>query len=98
VELARTANGFIDQTRPFSLAKDPAEAARLDTVLNLLTQHLYFVLVALLPVLPEKATEGLRQLGVNPAGKTIGELLAHELPAGHQLLEGVPLFPRVEAK
>jgi methionyl-tRNA synthetase len=98
VELARTANGFIDQTRPFSLAKDPAEAARLDTVLNLLTQHLYFVLVALLPVLPEKATEGLRQLGVNPAGKTIGQLLAHELPAGHQLLEGIPLFPRVEAK
>jgi methionyl-tRNA synthetase len=95
VELARTANGFVDQTRPFTLAKDPAESGRLDTVLNLLTQHIYVVLVALLT---EKATEGLRQLGVTVAGKTIGELLRHELPAGHQLGEGVPLFPRVESK
>src|SRR5581483_7307220 len=38
IELARTANGYIDATRPFSLAKDPAQAARLDTVLNLAVQ------------------------------------------------------------
>jgi methionyl-tRNA synthetase len=98
VELARTGNGFIEQTQPFALAKDPAQATRLDTVLNLAAQHIYCVLVALLPVLPDKAVEGLRQLGVDPAGKTIGELLSHELPAGHEIKEGVPLFPKIESK
>src|SRR5262249_43833915 len=98
LELARAANGFIEQTQPFKLAKDPAESARLDTILNILAQHIYCVLVALLPVLPDKAAEGLRQLGVNFEGRTIGELLQHELPVGHQLNEGSPLFPKVEAK
>jgi methionyl-tRNA synthetase len=98
LEMARTGNGFIEQTQPFSLAKDPAQAGRLDTVLNLAAQHIYCVLVALLPILPEKATEGLRQLGVSVAGRTIGEMLETELPAGHQILEGIPLFPRVETK
>jgi methionyl-tRNA synthetase len=98
LEIARTGNGFIEQTQPFALAKDPAQSARLDTVLNLAAQHIYCVLVALLPVIPEKATEGLRQLGVNVAGRTIGDLLGKELPAGHQIGEGVPLFPRIESK
>jgi methionyl-tRNA synthetase len=98
LELARAGNGFIEQTQPFSLAKNPAQWARLDTVLNLAAQHIYCVLVALLPVLPEKAVEGLRQLGVDLNGRTIGDLLGQELPAGHQILEGVPLFPRVDVK
>ena len=55
IELARTANGYIDATRPFSLAKDPAQASRLDTVLNLAVQATKNALVALLPVLPTKA-------------------------------------------
>src|SRR4051812_1852759 len=38
VELARAANGFIDATAPFKLAKDPAQSARLDAVLNLAAQ------------------------------------------------------------
>jgi methionyl-tRNA synthetase len=96
LELARGGNGFIEQTQPFALAKDPSQAQRLDTVLNLAAQHIYGVLVALLPVLPDKAREGLAQLGVDPGGKTIGELLAAELPAGHVIAEGVPLFPRIE--
>ena len=55
IELARAANGYIDATRPFSLAKDPSQAQRLDTVLNLAAQATKNALVALLPVLPEKA-------------------------------------------
>ena len=33
VELARAANGYIEATEPFKLAKNPAAAARLGTVL-----------------------------------------------------------------
>jgi methionyl-tRNA synthetase len=95
VELARATNGYIDATAPFSLAKDPARASRLDTVLNLSAQAIQRALVGLLPILPEKATAGLRQLNLDPAGKTMAELLKPMEP-GHKLGEGQPLFPKVE--
>jgi methionyl-tRNA synthetase len=98
IELARATNGYIDATAPFSLAKDPAKATRLDTVLNLSAQAIYRALVALLPILPEKAATGLKQLGVNIEGKTLTHLFAAPLPAGHKLGEGTPLFPKVETK
>jgi methionyl-tRNA synthetase len=62
IELARAANGYIDATRPFSLAKDPASSARLDTVLRLSADATRAALTGLLPILPEKAAEGLSQL------------------------------------
>jgi methionyl-tRNA synthetase len=96
IELARAANGYIDTTAPFKLAKDPARAARLDTVLNLSTQAVYQALVGLLPLLPEKAAAGLAQLGVDVTGKNLGQLLKSPLPAGHQLGTGKVLFPKVE--
>jgi methionyl-tRNA synthetase len=94
LELARAANGFIDNTRPFSLAKDPAQAARLDTVLNLAAQATKAALAALLPVLPEKAAAGLRQLGVAVDRAPLARLLGETLPAGHRVAQGQPLFPR----
>jgi methionyl-tRNA synthetase len=98
VDLARATNGYIDATAPWKLAKDPAQSARLDTVLNLATQAIYAALVALLPILPEKAKAGLAQLGIDPAGKTLSELFATPLPPGHKVGQGSPLFPKVEAK
>jgi methionyl-tRNA synthetase len=95
VELARATNGYIDATAPFSLAKDPAKASRLDTVLNLSAQAIYQALVALLPILPDKAAAGLKQLGVDVAGKTYAELSQATLRAGQKLGEGEPLFPKV---
>jgi len=98
VELARQANGFIDETAPFKLAKDPAQATRLDAVLHLAAQHIYTAVVALLPVMPTKAREALGQLGIDPAGKTLDELFAADLPAGQAFGEGTPLFPKLEEK
>jgi methionyl-tRNA synthetase len=98
IELARAANVYIDQTKPFSLAKDPAQSARLDTVLSLSLRAAYAALVGLLPVLIEKAPAGLKQLGVDITGKTISELLKQSLSPGHKVGEGSPLFPKVEAK
>jgi len=95
IELARATNGYIDSTEPFKLAKDPAKASRLDTVLNLSAQAIYRALVGLLPIVPEKAAAALQQLGVDASGKTLQELAA-PLPAGQKFGEGVPLFPRLE--
>ena len=96
IELARATNGYIDATEPFKLAKDPAKAARLETVLNLSAQAIYRSLLGLLAILPEKAAAGLRQLGVELEGRTMEQLLSMPLPPGLQLGEGQPLFPRVE--
>jgi methionyl-tRNA synthetase len=95
IELARQTNAYIDSTEPFKLAKDPAQAARLDTVLNLAAQAMSRCLAALLPVLPQKAVEGLKQLNVDATGRTLAQLLA-SLPAGHVVGEASPLFPQVD--
>jgi methionyl-tRNA synthetase len=96
IELARTTNGFIDATAPFKLAKDPTKSSRLDSVLHVAAQAIYAALVGLLPILPEKATAGLKQLGVSIEGKTIQQLLDVGLPVGHPIAPGQPLFPKVE--
>ena len=96
VELARAANGFIDATAPFKL-KAPEQRPRRDAVLNLAAQVCKSALAALLPILPEKAAAGLAQLGVDVAGRTMADLLGSDLPAGHKVGTGSPLFPKVEA-
>jgi methionyl-tRNA synthetase len=97
LEVARAANTYIDQTRPFSLAKDPAQAGRLDTVLNLIARATQVSLAGLIPVLPEKAVAGLTQLGIDPTGKTFDQLI-EPLDAGHALGAAAVLFPRIETK
>jgi methionyl-tRNA synthetase len=96
IDLARATNGYVDATEPFKLAKDPAKAQRLDTVLHLSLQAIRRAVVALLPVLPTKAADALRQLGEEVSGKS-AELLWQHLPLGHRIAEPQPLFPQVES-
>jgi methionyl-tRNA synthetase len=95
IELARAANAYIDVTRPFSLAKGPARASRLDRVLTLSLRATQLALASLVPVLPVKAIDGLRQLGIDPREATLDALQA-PLPAGHALGAARVLFPRVD--
>ncbi len=96
LDVCRVANTYVDATRPFSLAKDPAQAARLDTILHLTAQAVRASLAAMLPILPEKAAQGLRQLGVSVEGRTLTELIATPIPVGQLLGPAEVLFPRVD--
>ena len=96
IDLVRTTNGYIDATEPFKLAKDPGQASRLDTVLNLSCNAIYRALVCLLPILPDKAHEGLAQLRVDAKGRTMEDLLNNPPAVGATLGEGQPLFPKVD--
>jgi methionyl-tRNA synthetase len=98
IELVRAIDGYIEATAPFKLAKDPAQAGRLDTVLNVILRAMHAALVGLLPILPEKAAEGLKQLSVESAGRGMQELFAGAPAAGAKLGEGHALFPAVDAK
>jgi methionyl-tRNA synthetase len=95
-------NGYITETAPWALAKDPANAERLATVLYICTEGLRALAVLLSPVMPRSTAKLWNALGAEPA---LGALLAQpireagrwgQLPAGTTLGELEPLFPRIE--
>lgn len=91
------ANQFVDVTAPFKLAKDPEQAARLDSVLYHLAEALVHVSVLLTPIMPEACAKMREQLGWTlPEGFTINDLKWGLLKDGHQLNAPQPLFPRLE--
>lgn len=91
------ANAFVDSTKPFSLAKDPAQAARLDSVLYHLAEALTHVSVLLNPIMPTAMATARAQVGWTlPEGFKISDLKWGLLASGHQLGAPVPLFPRLE--
>lgn len=96
-KIVTAANGFIEQTQPFKLAKDESQAARLDAVLHHLAEALVHVSVLLSPIMPVMCVRIREQLGWSlPQGFVLADLKWGLLPDGHQLGQGTPLFPRVE--
>jgi len=91
--LITRANQYIDQTSPFKLAKDPAQAARLDDILYTLAEVCRALGVLLWPVIPGVAEKLQRQLGFNELTANLTEPPAPIVP-GHELGEIFPLFPR----
>lgn len=93
------ANAFVDSTKPFSLAKDPEQAARLDSVLHHLAEAVLHACVLLEPVMPTAMAAARAQIGwAPPAGFTLKDLAWGLLPNGHTLGAPVPLFPRLEVE
>jgi methionyl-tRNA synthetase len=92
--LVGRANQFVDQTRPFTLAKDPAKAAELDAVLYNLVESCRILAVLLTPFLPSSSVKILAQLGFEQTGSTVWDAKWGNLPAGHVVGEPLPLFPR----
>ncbi len=95
--LITRANQYVDQTAPFKLAKDPAQAARLDEVLYNLAETCRVLAVLLWPFLPGTATKIYAQLGLGGEPDQFAAAAWGGLPAGHQLGEPSPLFPRKDA-
>ena len=92
--LVNRANKYVEETQPFKLAKDPAQAARLDVVLYNLVESCRVLAVLLWPVIPGTAERIYAQL------KICGEVDQWRgtawggLPPGHTVGIPVPLFPR----
>jgi len=94
--LITRANQYVDQTAPFKLAKDPAQAKRLDEVLYNLAETCRILAVLLWPFLPGTATKIYAQLGLNGAPDKFSGVVWGGLEAGHKIGEPTPLFPRKE--
>jgi len=89
-------NKLIEETKPWTLAKDPAKSDELDTFLYVLFESLRFIAVVLAPFMPdtsEKILELLKQdtqCGIEQIKAWGG------LEPGVVLAKGDPLFPKIE--
>ena len=92
--LVARANQYVDQTAPFKLAKDPAQAKRLDEVLYNLAETCRILAVLLNPFLPGTAVKIYSQLGLTGSPEKFSEAAWGKLQPGHKIGEPAPLFPR----
>jgi methionyl-tRNA synthetase len=93
--LATEANQFIEQRTPWKLAKDPARAHELDTVLYHLAESLRIIAVLISPVLPRAAAGIVAQLQWDKP-LALADAVWGGLPDGHAVGQPTPLFPRFE--
>ena len=95
--LLRRANKYIDETTPWVLAKDPAKADRLGTVLYNLLEAIRFAAIMLEAYLPDTANKILKQLNVENAGvESLAEFGG--MPVGDNVGTAEILFSRIDAK
>ena len=92
--LVTRANQYVDQTAPFKLAKDPAQAARLDEVLYNLAETCRVLGVLLQPFLPGTSAKIFQQLGLPEATVPLADAAWGGLKAGAVIGEPAALFPR----
>ena len=94
-------NLYVTEAEPWVLAKDSANAERLDTVLNTMCEALRAIAVLYNPVMPTAMSELWSQLG---ADRSIGPIAEQridavatwgQLPAGTSVRKGEALFPRL---
>jgi methionyl-tRNA synthetase len=94
--MATACNQLIDTEKPWSVAKHPDLADRLDAILYMLAESLRLIAILISPVLPKSARGIFDQLGVS-AEFRLQDVRWGLLPEGHLLNSPVPLFPRIEA-
>jgi len=91
-------NKFIDQQAPWALAKDEEKAEELDQVLYCIAELLRLLAAYLLPFMPERSGEMIRQLGLTKDHYSQGEDVFSwgKIPVGTMVERGEALFPRLD--
>jgi methionyl-tRNA synthetase len=93
-QLVRALNRYVQEQAPWQLAKEPAEAARLDSVLYGLAEGLRVLAVLLHPYLPESAGRLLAALGQEDLSLESAQF--GTAGGGAHVGDLAPLFPRIE--
>ena len=96
--LVSAANNFIAETQPWSLAKDPSQAERLNGVLADLAETVRIAATLLAPIMPSSATEILRRVGDDrPLSERRLDTAAEWRSTGEkQIFNAGALWPRIE--
>ncbi len=97
-KLVGRANKYIDETSPWSLAKDPTKKERLDTVLYNLLEILRITAVHISPIMPNISKKILDQLGITDETLSTWESVKKwgGLPSDLKVSRKEIIFPRIE--
>jgi methionyl-tRNA synthetase len=94
-EVISAGNKYVDETAPWTLAKDPARKERLGTVMYCVLESQRIVYNLLAAFMPDTAQKGLDYLGCD--GEPAKDLLKWgRLLPGTKITKAEPLFPRIE--
>ena len=89
-DVLRRSNKYIDETTPWTLAKDENEHEKLQTVIYNLLESIRVCAVFLKPFLPETSDEILRQLNIDNKDELFNEKLEYNT------ITPSPLFQRID--
>ncbi|MTI82085.1 MAG: methionine--tRNA ligase [Firmicutes bacterium] len=97
-KLVGRANKYLEETAPWSLAKDESQAERLNTVLYNVIEVMRFATIMLSPFMPNIAEKVWPQMGIEdkPDLHTWESLQWGQLPEGTVVKKGKVLFPRID--
>ena len=95
--LISRANKYIDETTPWTLAKDEANKPRLLSVMKNLCEAIRVAAILISPVMPSTAQSIFDTLGV-PAGGRVWEAVKYEsdVDSHWKTTTAAPLFPRID--
>jgi methionyl-tRNA synthetase len=96
-EVISAGNKYIDETAPWTLAKDPAQQERLGTVMYCLAESQRLVHSLLAAFMPATAEKGLGYLGAS-FPPDADSLQWGRLAGGTTIIKAEALFPRIEEK
>ncbi|MGN0447200.1 MAG: methionine--tRNA ligase [Acutalibacteraceae bacterium] len=95
IDLAKRCNKYIDETAPWTLAKNEADRERLGTVLYNLLEGIRFIAVLISPFMPETAKSILAQINCDKADyESLSAFGAIE--SGNKVGTATPLFARID--
>ena len=94
MDLARVANGYVEDRAPWTQAKDPDQSEALDETLATLARVLVVLAALFKPVAPETMHDLAVRLGLDEV-PTLDEAVAVPV-SGRSVEKGQPLFPRVD--
>lgn len=96
MDLARAANGFIEEQAPWKLAREESGGAQLDAVLASLARALGRLALLLSPFMPGKCDELWKALGREDELPTLDRFAELDLRGGTVARQAV-LFPKIES-
>lgn len=93
-------NKYIDETQPWTLAKDESKRGELASAMHHLAESLRLISIMLQPFLTHAPVEMWKQLGLTPGALTEWESMKTfgSTPGGTRVSKDAPLFPRLETE
>ena len=91
------ANKYVEESKPWALAKDESKKDELASVMNHLANALRQCAIMLKIVLLDSTEKLFNQLGIEKEYQGYDSLEKFDVLGGEHLVKGDPLFPRLKA-